>query len=362
MRVWLVTDHFPPQRNGHAVAVAWWARALAHGGASVTVIAHAWPGEDPAAQQQDWRHREVRLPVWPLLPGGHPLAGFRPDGGRIAALATDPPDVVHLHGYGAACARVAATLPGVACVLSVHALPGGAGALAWGPVHSAMRRRFARVLQGCDVVTAPSVAAAERVRAIAGRDDVRVVPTGLDDAFRAIARGGPAAAAPDRPHVLYVGRLSPDKGFGTVTALAAVHPEAHWSAIGDGRARSNGVTTMPHRPVAEVARAIRDADVLIAPSVHETQGLAAHEAIAVGTPVVAPTRTAQADIVREGVSGALYERGDLEGAWRAVLRAARVSRDDVLRTADRGSDAARLAAMLAIYAEAMAVAADREAR
>jgi glycosyltransferase involved in cell wall biosynthesis len=353
MRVWLVTDHYPPQRNGHAVAVAWWARALAQWGVDVTVIADAWPGAE--GQRPVWRHRhyrEERLRVLPFFPPGHPLAGLLPSGRRVAGLPDAPPDVLHLHGYGPSCEQAAAALPDVGRVISVHALPEGSGASPWPSVQSVMRRRLARIVGACDVVVAPSEAAAARVREMAGCDDVRVIPTGVDEAFGAAARGGDGPPDPARPRVLYVGRLSRDKGFGLMTALAQMHPEASWLAIGEGSAATTGVTTLGHRPRLDVALAVRDADVLLAPAVIETQGLAAHEAIVVGTPVAAPRGSAQAGIVVDGVNGAHYDPSDLDDAWRAVVRAAGVSRDGVLTTAADWRPDRLVETMLAVYDEA----------
>jgi 1,2-diacylglycerol 3-alpha-glucosyltransferase len=365
MRLWLATDHYLPQRNGHAVAVAWWARALAARGVDVTVIADAWPGDE--GRPPVWSHphyREERLPVLPFFPRGHPLAGWRPNGRRLDPLAAQPPDVLHLHGYGPSCAQVAAAVPGVPRLITVHALPDGSGALRWAPVQAAMRRRLGRMVRDSHAVIAPSENAAARVREIAARGDVHVIPTGVDEAFVAAARGGPGASDPERPRVVYVGRLSRAKGFGTVAALAQLHPEARWLAIGDGPvgsrsgsarwARTGGVTVLGHRPLLDVALAVRDADVLLAPSVLETQGLAAHEAITAGTPVAAPRGSAQAAVVRHGHNGALYDPDDLEDAWRAVVTAAGVQRDAVLATAAAWGADASVEAMLSAYEAAAA--------
>ncbi len=53
------------------------------------------------------------------------------------------------------------------------------------------------------------------------------------------------------------------------------------------------------------------ADVFCFPSEFETQGLVAIEAMAVGTPVVAPKGTAQAEIIKSGINGETFKKGDL---------------------------------------------------
>ncbi|MBE5727900.1 glycosyltransferase [Candidatus Parvarchaeota archaeon] len=53
------------------------------------------------------------------------------------------------------------------------------------------------------------------------------------------------------------------------------------------------------------------ADVFCFPSEFETQGLVAIEAMAAGTPVVAPKGTAQAEIIKPGINGETFKKGDL---------------------------------------------------
>ncbi len=53
------------------------------------------------------------------------------------------------------------------------------------------------------------------------------------------------------------------------------------------------------------------ADVFCFPSEFETQGLVAVEAMAIGTPVVAPAGTAQAEIIKSGINGETFKKDDL---------------------------------------------------
>jgi glycosyltransferase involved in cell wall biosynthesis len=352
MRVWLVTDHYPPQPNGHAVAVAWWARALARHGLEVTVIADAWRGVDRPVWEHD-NYREVRLPTLPLLPSGHPLAGLRGVPPLAAASLAAAPDLLHAHGYGPTCAQLARALSGVPLVVSVHSFPDGSGATGVPPVRTVMRWLLARMVRRADLAVAPSRSAARRVGELAPGVELRVIPTGVEAAFEPPAGERSAPVEGSALRVLYVGRVSRDKGFEDVRSLARRRPEAEWRAVGAaGEVDAAGLTMLGHLPPVEVARAMRRADVVLAPSLHETQGLAVYESIAVGTPVAAPRGSAQAEVVREGENGALYDAGDLDDAWRAIVAASSLPRSRVAASAAAWRERDLVEAMQDAYAAA----------
>ncbi len=359
MHVLVATDHYPPEANGHAVAVAWWARALVEAGLRVSVVAAA-RGPQPALFEHPG-YREVWLAASRAFPERHPLASLWTGAAALRLLADDPPDVVHLHGYGPVCARLAARYRDVPIVATVHQFPEGAGVRNWPLVHPTMRWALRRLFARAAVALAPSRLAAERLRALTGHPDVRVLPTGVDPAFERAAASGAAAGAgsaslPGSPRVLYVGRRSADKRFETVVALAREHPQADWCALGSGAPSPRApwpkhLRVLPQASALEVAGAMRAADVLIAPSLNETQGLAALEAITVGTPVAAPRGSAQAELLREGVSGALYDASVPSTAWQAILRAAALPRTDVRTSAAPYRRDALVASMREAYAE-----------
>jgi glycosyltransferase involved in cell wall biosynthesis len=357
MRVVLVTDNAPPQGNGHAVAVGWWADALARAGLEVTLVADAWRGRGAAALPPGVR--EHRLPILPLLAPGHPLAGLRPRPRALRELAREGADVLHQHGYGPTCRQVAAALRGVPRVMSVHAFPEGAGAGGVGLVHRVMGSLLAATARSADVATAPSAAAAARLAGSAGRP-VDVLPTGVDDVFAAVSRRSRRPSAHERPRVLFVGRLTATKGLELVSELAAAHPEVDVALVGTGPPLP-GVRRLGQLPPAGVAEEIAGADVVLAPSPFETQGLAVLEALTVGTPVVVPAGSAQAELVRAGIDGTLFRPFDAHDAWRAVVEAAGLPRE-LVAPPSSATRAALVSRLLVLYERALARPAERSAR
>lgn len=123
-----------------------------------------------------------------------------------------------------------------------------------------------------------------------------VVPLGVDRALfppRSL-RGDDATL-----RLALVGRLSPEKAplpaVDAATMLAGAGHDVHLDVVGTGpllrrverRAPWGRVTLHGHVVQEEVARLVRDADVLLAPCPTEAFGLAALEALASGVPVVA---------------------------------------------------------------------------
>ena len=332
MRIVVASDHLPPHRSGHAVAAAWWIRALADAGHELTVVGDAPPLPDVAVR---WR----RLPVLPGFTPGHPLAAFRPPGRALAGLMDDPPDVLHLHGYGPACRTAWAALPGVPTVVTLHAFPDGSGAPVAPVVVPVMRKLLTTMLDRARRITVPSDAARRMLEDLlgpeAGRDRVDVLPVGVDPVFAPAARPSSAtdsSGSTERRTFLYVGRRSRAKGFDLFARLAHAHPEHDWHAIGDGPGGPDTPYRItPHAGPREVAAALYEADALLAPGPHETQGLVALEALHCGTAVAVPRGSAQAEVVTDGRQGRTYRPRDDEAAWEALRTAAELTRANAVR-------------------------------
>jgi alpha-1,6-mannosyltransferase len=178
-------------------------------------------------------------------------------------------------------------------------------------------RRLAREF---DAVVCPSAfAAAEFTRV--GAANVTVVPLGVDlDVFHPLAsHDEPAELDDDADEVrlVCVGRLSrekrPDLAIETLRALRHRGIGARLWMIGDGprrrllerRARELPVIFTGHlHDRRQLAALLARAHVALAPCPYETFGLAALEALASGTPVVAPDEGAVPELVQAGRAAA----------------------------------------------------------
>lgn len=298
------------------------------------------------------RRITLRSPRVPGMGGYRALAGT---GGVRAVLAELPPDRLEVSdkctvvGLGPWAARngvrsVLVSHERLDAILAPRVPPGfPLGVLAdwW---NGRLAHRF-------DAVVAPSAFAATEFTRI-GASDVSVVPLGVDlDVFHPRARERPADVNGDDNEVslVCVGRLSrekrPDVAIDTLRALRVYGLAARLWMVGDGPSRGALETRARDLPVVftghlhdrrALAVLLARADVALAPCPYETFGLAALEALACGTPVVAADGGAVPEIVQAGqgaATGAVAAPAPasfaaasidvLRGAREATRRAAR---------------------------------------
>lgn len=218
---------------------------------------------------------------------------------------------------------------------------------AGGAPESAVRKQAesAAVRESAAVVTATEEEAAA-VSALFEypADRVHAVPLGVDSSLfrplpRVEARSSLGIGA-DEKVALFVGRTEPFKGPDVlIQALALLRRpggvrllivggerdgaeaqwlrDAAWASGVSGRIDVRGAA--PH---GDLPRYYAAADVCVAPSLHETFGLVALEAMACGTPVAASRAGGLRQVVRAGETGVLFEPGDprdLAAALDALL-------------------------------------------
>ncbi|MBT9259937.1 MAG: glycosyltransferase [Clostridiales bacterium] len=299
-------------------------------------------------------------PVPGLPPDSHLAWDYR---GVRRELAEWRPDVVHLHTVLPVSwlGLLAARSLGIPVVATYHAnIRSAAVVLPAGRAVAVAAGRLVPVFYNrCDAVIAPSRFAAEELRRFGVRRPIAVISNGIDlDRFAPVegaipghgctnpGHAGPAAGAgPERTvTVLFVGRLSPDKGVDTLVEALDIalseEPGLRARIAGDGpralavrralapHVAAGRVTLLGHVPWEAMPAEYRSADLLLFPSPTETQGLAVLEAMASGLPVVAARAGALPEVVRDGVSGITAAPGDAEALARAVLL---LTRDPALR-------------------------------
>lgn len=142
----------------------------------------------------------------------------------------------------------------------------------------------------------PVVVASNSVARTFPAGGARVVPLGVD---RTLFPPRSLRSEDGRLRLALVGRLSAEKApllaVDTATMLAGRGHDVHLDVVGTGpltrrvarRAPWGRATFHGHLPQVDVARIVREADLLLAPCPTEAFGLAALEALASGVPVVA---------------------------------------------------------------------------
>ena len=138
---------------------------------------------------------------------------------------------------------------------------------------------------------------------------MRVVPVGIDVPDVTVEPDDP-------PHVLFVGRLSEEKG---VLELVEAARDLPLVVVGDGPLRERVPGALGFVPPAPSSAAYLDrAAVVVCPSRREGYGVVAREAMAHGRPVVATAVGGLVEAIVDGESGLLVPPGDV-AALRAAL-------------------------------------------
>ena len=213
-----------------------------------------------------------------------------------ARRAARDADLVHAHWLSAGVAALTCGKPFVVQL--------------WGTdVELARRaRRPARaVLRRARLVICASNALADSARELGARE-VRVIPSAVEVPAHV---GAPA----EPPEVLFVGRLSPEKGILELLQAAA---GMRLVVAGDGPLRERVPGALGFVPHHELGPLYERGAVVAVPSHREGFGVACAEAMAHGRPVVASAVGGLLDLVVDGETGLLVPPGDV-AALRAAL-------------------------------------------
>ena len=165
------------------------------------------------------------------------------------------------------------------------------------------------ILRRARLVIGASPFLAEEARAL-GAHDVRVVPAPVPVPATV---GDPE----EPPHVLFAGRLSPEKGIEDFLAATEGLPRVVVGAGPISVPESVGAVSP-----AEIGAYYERAAVVCVLSRREGYGMVAREAMAYGRPVVATPVGGLADAVEDGVTGLLVDRAGLREAIERLLNSA----------------------------------------
>ena len=328
--------------GGMNVYVRGLARELGRGGMRVDIFTRRSHPDQPPIQWLGNRVRLIHITAGPpiLLPPTE-LYPYVPEFARrvarFAAHAARGYDLIHSHYWlsavaGAGLARVW-DVPHVTMFHTVERLKAHYdGAAEMPPTRASAIRseQEGRIAASVDRIVVSTEHEREQLSRLYGLPESRltIIPCGVDlDAFTpgtlVERRAARRELAPDgRPTLLFVGRLDPIKGIDLLLeSVAAMRREARLIVVGGDPAGDPEVERLRALaaelgigarvdfpgavPQDALVRYYRAADTLVVASRYESFGLAAVEALACGTPVVAAPVGGLPSIVRDGENGLL---------------------------------------------------------
>jgi glycosyltransferase involved in cell wall biosynthesis len=154
-----------------------------------------------------------------------------------------------------------------------------------------------------------------------GIEHLALWPGGVDtDRFRpgrhsAEMRARLTDGHPESSLLLYVGRLSAEKGIERLKPILEAMPNVRLALVGDGPHRKTLERHFEGLPMHmagflhgdELANAYASSDIFVMPSCTETLGLVILEAMSSGLPVVAARAGGIPELIQDGVSGYLFD-------------------------------------------------------
>jgi glycosyltransferase involved in cell wall biosynthesis len=266
---------------------------------------------------EDLRARGLDVDV--VSPASFRHFGIAYGAGIMGNLRRSPAKALLLPAFLTEYARAARRAAAAADLVHAHWLPSGLPARATGKPYvltmhgtdAELARRapalFRPVVRRAAMVLCVSESLTETARSLGARD-VRVAPMGITVPDTTVEPDDP-------PHVLFVGRLSEEKG---VLELAEATRGLPLVVVGDGPLRSRLHGAVGLVPPRQLPGYFDRAAVVVCPSRREGYGVVARQAMAHARPVVATAVGGLAEAIEDGASGLLVPPGDVP-ALRAAL-------------------------------------------
>ncbi|QID17007.1 glycosyltransferase family 1 protein [Nitrogeniibacter mangrovi] len=337
LRVAVVTETYPPEVNGVAMTTGRLVHGLLELGHVVTLVRpRQGAGDTPV---RDARFEEVLARGIPIPKYNHLKMGLPARSVLNRLWSVQRPDVVQIVtegplGWSALGAARKLRIPAITEFhTNFHSYSRYYG-VGWlkQPVEAYLRRFHNKG----EVCLVPTRALADELSK-KGVRRVDVVARGVDTALFSPERRNAALRArwgvgPDTLVVAVVGRVAPEKNLDLAIrafeAMARRHPDARLLFVGDGPSRAALQARHPAhihagmRTGEDLAAHYASADLFLFPSVTETFGNVATEALASGLPVVGFDYAAVAERIEPGINGWRVPLGDDAGFVQAAMEAA----------------------------------------
>ena len=336
MRVALCTDYFYPSIGGVQSHVAGLASELERRGHEVAILAKQLKTNFPNGSLRISHDRIIYIePIFPL-----PIIIVPPKPADVReVIRREGFEIVHAHHAFTPISLFsisAAENLRIPSILTNHTIFLASNAkYVWVPA-SYILYPYRRYINKACLITAVSRAAAKFIEHFAEDKKIVVVPNGVNvELFESVEKNIQPNLS-EKPIILYVGRLSYRKGLQVlVRAMPFILkeiPNAHLLIAGKGYMESfirrlikslnleGNVTMLGFIPDEKLPELYASSRLFVMPSLYcESFGITLLEAMASVRPVIASNVGGIPEVVKDGVTGLLFRRGDAEDLADKVI-------------------------------------------
>jgi 1,2-diacylglycerol 3-alpha-glucosyltransferase len=346
MKILLATDTYYPDINGAAYFTYRLATLLAKRGHNVFVMCPSRSFKNTVSNNKDvtvYGIRSIPVPIY----RNFRISALFISGTVRRAVKEVSPDIVHIQNHfliGKEAVSAAKKL-GIPVVGTNHFMPENLVHYLHLPVIAARWvqklawKQFLRVFERLDFVTTPTRTAAALLVRAGLHKDVVSVSCGIDlERFKPTNDGlylkRKFAIPPDKPVLLYVGRLDKEKRIDMILralpdilrvttvhlVLAGVGKEKqNLEALAEKLGIQKAVTFTGFVPDEDLQNIYRIADLFVTAGIAELQSIVTMEAMASGLPVIAVNAMALPELVHDGENGYLFSDGDSQMLAEKVI-------------------------------------------
>lgn len=339
MKIVMISDTYPPNVNGAALATERLALELAERNNKIYVIAPSTSFKRHTAQQKNITVYRVRS--IPIMIERTQEFRFSPqplhEREVLKIIRTIKPDIIHINEpwlMGLSALKLGKK-EGIPVISTHHFMPENLVHHLRLPIKVqniitvSVWKWYVKLCKNFDVVICPTQVAANLIKKYSADVNLQVVSNGIDlELFNKKNNGEYLAdkyKLPRKLNLLFVGRIDKEKNIDVLIKAAALIKDQidfHITIVGQGKEKTNlkklaanlgimsRITFTGFLPEKDLPNMYTTADIFVMPSIAELQSLVTMEAMASSLPVIAANAVALPHLVHDNKNGFLFNPGD----------------------------------------------------
>jgi 1,2-diacylglycerol 3-alpha-glucosyltransferase len=339
MKIVMITDTYPPNVNGAALATERLVHELAERNHTIFVIAPSTSFKSHITHEKNVTiYRVKSIPLFIEKTQEFRVSPKPFHSKEIRTIIQQiKPDIIHINEpwlMGLSGIKIGKD-EHIPVVATHHFMPENLvhhlhlGSKLENMIHVSIWKWYAKICRNFSVVICPTPKAAELIKRYGNGVNLEVISNGIDlNEFNKTNDGAylkKRFGFPNKPIILFVGRLDKEKNIDVLIRAGSLLKEKadfHMVIVGQGKeinslkklagklGLSPQTTFTGYLPKEDLPFIYTTADVFVIPSIAELQSLVTMEAMASGLPIIAADAVALPHLVHNNQNGFLFKPGD----------------------------------------------------